>query len=1598
LQAADPLEFQKLWQRGFDYPSAPAPLATDLDLDRRYDIVMVNIKHEVAAINIETGKLLWSRDLGDFNLLTPVAGHFLGNNRINLVVPTSNGQIFVLDGPTGEILTQVNCGFPLTLPPVVFPWTTEDAATPYREGLLLYDAGGQVTGFLINPRHGLDQIFAYATEGILNVAPAVGPTGLDAPPPHISFVTISGQVTVFAPRANPIAGATLSLANLPKCDLGLTLADLKGDSFNDLLVADINGYLHALAVQGGKLVPVWTEVVDGKTQPAEQTSIINKPRYTPVSIDVDGDKRDDILIPRPKGFMLMNGATGHSLWDPKSAIPGEYAHDNNISSPPAVIRAADGNAYCVFSDELGLCLLRLKDRVLAGRFSIGRMGTIPPLAGPLSGDDKLEAFTRTSTDGAGYLFDLGLQMKSSAPPWLGLGSGPSRMNGEARAYHAYVTAQHQRLSRHMEDVLANARQFASQKNWHDALLAVNEVLSTSPHFREALKVKKYYYFRDNLWWLLLAAIAGVGLAGFGFYHGGRYTEAAVRQSLARRAQKQGDHEKAIRLLYSLCMKFPKNRRYIRQLADIYIREKRFTAESAPIFQRARLIAPEEDKYLKALATAYSSIPRHDETAAVVYSEMAQISKKPGPWFFILGEALQAIDRPREALEAFRQTILHQHEDPDLPDHMTDLYIQLGITSPDILPTLDRVLESRREDRGFLRTYCQACVEARRYDEMAATLAQSLLEQDPQASAAHIILATRMLQSGLHKDAMRHAQNILQVNPSDSIGLRLLGACYAAEHRLDETAMKIFGMALNANPDAPEILLAVSHGYVQSGRTDDEARDIYKKAIVHAPQDESILVQLAKIASKDTDDDLTIRAIEPLLELGRRDREMILQLANAYCRQGIVEDKAERIYAEALKMQPDHATIQDNLAAIFLRKQQCDHEAAKIFESVLGRNPERIDIGMQLLRCYQHAEAPERMLELGQRLLEIDPSNVNIQKLMGAASEKSDQMEAAIARYEQVLASNPNDPETICALASLYGRRRRSDNPAIEAYNKAIQLKPNEPDFYLSAARAYARRNAWDSVIQVIKHLLTQAPAQIAAAIDLMEKLAEGSPRELKLRWYLIDTLIFDGRLRDARRHLMEVLRIDPKQNEIALIAFDKILEKNPKDAASHLERGKILLTLDRERDARQAMEQAHRFHPENDEIARNLLTLYQGMLTKRDSAEVRFQLGRLAMRLDKLDLAISCFQQTSRDYRWEAESVRHLARCFMAKGMLDLALQELKRLPMENDVKEQLYELGQRYEAVHDIQGAREVYKIIFAADITFKDVKGKLETLQDAGDHAFHAERTAIINSLSEEAKQRYELVQELGRGAMGIVYKAKDNELDEMVALKILPDSLIRNQEAVRRFRQEARNARKLSHPHIVRIHDIGEEMGRKYISMEFVQGSDLKQKLRQNGRKLPIDVVVRYAREMCEAMAYAHSIGIVHRDIKPANLMLTKDDQIKVTDFGIAKMVEQTQAPDATQAGAIIGTPLYMSPEQVKGAAVDHRADIYSMGVVFYEMLTGRPPFTEGDLSYQHLFVEPKPLPKEVPESFAALTLKCLAKDPAARPQSATEIMDVLKGIKV
>ncbi len=252
----------------------------------------------------------------------------------------------------------------------------------------------------------------------------------------------------------------------------------------------------------------------------------------------------------------------------------------------------------------------------------------------------------------------------------------------------------------------------------------------------------------------------------------------------------------------------------------------------------------------------------------------------------------------------------------------------------------------------------------------------------------------------------------------------------------------------------------------------------------------------------------------------------------------------------------------------------------------------------------------------------------------------------------------------------------------------------------------------------------------------------------------------------------------------------------------------------------------------------------------------------------------------------------------------------------------------------------------------------------------------------------RRYEIIRRVGVGGMADVYLAEDTQLGREVALKILHPQYAGDDSFVERFRREALSAAKLQHPNIVQIYDSGREGDFNFIVMEYVEGESLKDHLAQEG-PLEIGEACRIAREVLTALAYAHRTGLVHRDIKPGNILLSKDGKVQVTDFGIARA---EAGSTMTQTGTILGTAYYLSPEQAQGLPLDGRSDIYSLGVVLYEMLTGRRPF-EGDspvsIAYKHVREMPKPptaYREDVPRPLEAIVLTALTKKPEDRYSSA------------
>lgn len=379
----------------------------------------------------------------------------------------------------------------------------------------------------------------------------------------------------------------------------------------------------------------------------------------------------------------------------------------------------------------------------------------------------------------------------------------------------------------------------------------------------------------------------------------------------------------------------------------------------------------------------------------------------------------------------------------------------------------------------------------------------------------------------------------------------------------------------------------------------------------------------------------------------------------------------------------------------------------------------------------------------------------------------------------------------------------------------------------------------------------------------------------------------------------------------------------------------------------------------------------------------------------------------------EADSVetnKALGLSFQQQGLLDLAFEKFRKCPIdEPGVKDLLYNLGLDYERKRQFNKAMSTYNMIIEDDGAFKDLSERIPKLKGAestmifgasGSHP--GDIGATIKDLdTKPTLGRYEISGELGRGAMGIVYKGADPTIHRTVAIKTLRLSDFEEKEIPgikERFFREAESAGLLNHPNIVSIYDAGEEHDLAFIAMEFLNGEDLVE-FTHKGNLFPLRDVINIIAQVADALGYAHKNNVVHRDIKPANIMLLKDTgNVKVTDFGIARITSSSK----TKTGVILGTPSYMSPEQVSGKKLDGRSDIFSLGVVMYEMLTGQKPFATEDvtsLMYQ-ITREKHPsvrgINPKIPPVVEKMIDKALAKDVNQRYQKAELMAAHLKKI--
>ncbi len=398
-----------------------------------------------------------------------------------------------------------------------------------------------------------------------------------------------------------------------------------------------------------------------------------------------------------------------------------------------------------------------------------------------------------------------------------------------------------------------------------------------------------------------------------------------------------------------------------------------------------------------------------------------------------------------------------------------------------------------------------------------------------------------------------------------------------------------------------------------------------------------------------------------------------------------------------------------------------------------------------------------------------------------------------------------------------------------------------------------------------------------------------------------------------------------------------------------------------------------------------------------EQAGEAFEAGKVFAEQGELDEAIRVLQQVAKDDVRFGEACAMLGSLFSQKGQNTLSIKKYEEAvgdgPVGKNNVEAFFALGKGFEQSGEYARAVEIYEKILSFDYHYQGVAARIEHTKEQleAQPSGPARGGPGGSSGSVTATGRYVVDSELGRGGMGVVYRARDTVLERDVAYKVLPEQLRSNATALQNFLREAKAAAQLNHPNIVTVFDAGESEHGYYLAMELISGTTLKEIVQRRGAVSPGGVIY-ILRQMAEALAYAHGKRVVHRDIKTANTMWTPDKKVKIMDFGLAKLMEEVR----NQTTVVSGTPFYMSPEQTLGKNIDHRTDLYSLGVTLFELATGELPFRRGNVPYHHVHTpapDPRTVKPDLPQPLALMILRCLEKSPDARYPNATAILEEL-----
>lgn len=1033
------------------------------------------------------------------------------------------------------------------------------------------------------------------------------------------------------------------------------------------------------------------------------------------------------------------------------------------------------------------------------------------------------------------------------------------------------------------------------------------------------------------------------------------------------------------------------------------------------------IAHESVDIVIPLATAYAEYDKSDEKALLAYKRAIELGSRKAEIHNLYCRHLYL--RHRESPDSVAQFLQTLQVCPDCSWAHLGM-IQHYLSTHDPVRALDNavgLLTRQPNDVEALRLAAAALAEdysrkqLARISHLPPRIIRALFEEAhrvaPDASPILMGLARQRLGEGVcDADTARLLGDVLRHYPEAS-DLRLSRADMLWELNDRDNAVELYRDLLDrtrSRPGSPSSRMMTTE--VRRRILFRTAESLLRPA-GPAPADLDVVIEAA--TEPDASPEILVGAARALVETQTEHeaRRSILERALPFAGTDV---RLGRAAAEALAVNGDPRHLcrlvlqafddgdDDEETSRLVRNLRAVATSTKLPEDFINRlrfllDPDRHSpAGMlaatEILALASPVEPSD--LPILRRLSECFPRNLRVRRRLGQCLALLGQEEEVARIYAEIEDAAHEDDELVLDMARANARLGRHSPQHLRLAQRALELAPNDLELQFHLASIELAMGMTTRSARRLDHLLEQVPQSHGRIQTLLERHSHITTEQGDLLLLLARLHIRAGRIEQALGTLTRLLQSGYQHYFSELMScYTDLIRIAPDNPRAHVERGILHRLAGHLDEAIEDLERGHSLAPDNADLLSELADLLRQKLESGpENLDLALRLAFIFLELNDDFQAFEMVDYVIRHDPLHNQALQLQARLQLNAGSLKNCWQTLKSISDKETVLGLLQELARACADRGDHVMAAQVLADAVEAAGTQRELLEQLRHLYHEQARALEgaAQRDAIMTSLSTKARQRYELREQIGSGAMGVVYKAYDRELDEIVVLKILPEYFTRDADAVARFRNEAKAARKLAHPNICRIHDIGEEGGRKHISMEYVAGGDLRGYLSRHGGRLARVEALRVIRETAQALAHAHDEGVLHRDIKSANIMLTSTGRVKLSDFGIAAMNEVVSPSNPQNSSTVaVGTPLYMAPEQFDGQVVSPASDLYSLGVLFYEILSGSLPFVRGSISYHHRFTPP-PRPEVIPDDLWAIIKRLMEKDPARRYQRAADLI--------